>query len=99
MSETTESSVTSSSSRRKKRRRKRARSDNHQREDDRSSSDEKGESLDQDFLKDESLLAARLDVYSAYWTLTFPASDRKKIGGWLFHEALVAPAVHTLVLT
>ncbi|CAM4619869.1 unnamed protein product [Leuciscus chuanchicus] len=63
VSETTESSVTSSSSRRKKRRRKRARSDNHQREDDRSSSDEKGESLDQDFLKDESLLAASKSIY------------------------------------
>ncbi|KAK7154749.1 hypothetical protein R3I93_009640 [Phoxinus phoxinus] len=57
--ETTESS----SSRRKKRRRRRARSDTHQREDDGSSSDEKGESLDQDFLKDESLLAASKSIY------------------------------------
>ncbi|XP_077056000.1 phosphatidate phosphatase LPIN2 [Siphateles boraxobius] len=63
VSETPESSLTSSSSRRKKRRRKRARSDNHLREDDRSSSDEKGESLDQDFLKDESLLAASKSIY------------------------------------
>lgn len=52
------SSVTSSSSRRKKRRRKRARLDTHLREEASSSSDEK-ESLDQDVLKEESLLAAR----------------------------------------
>uniref|UniRef100_A0A9J7YG42 phosphatidate phosphatase n=1 Tax=Cyprinus carpio carpio TaxID=630221 RepID=A0A9J7YG42_CYPCA len=61
LSEVTESpsSITSSSSRRKKRRRKRARSDTHLREEASSSSDEK-ESLDQDFLKEESPLAARL---------------------------------------
>ncbi|KAK9973098.1 hypothetical protein ABG768_023845 [Culter alburnus] len=65
VSEATESScgVTSSSSRRKKRRRKRARSDNHLREDASSSSDEKGESLDQDVLKEESLLAASKSIY------------------------------------
>uniref|UniRef100_A0A8C1UK70 phosphatidate phosphatase n=1 Tax=Cyprinus carpio TaxID=7962 RepID=A0A8C1UK70_CYPCA len=59
VSEVTESpsSITSSSSRRKKRRRKRARSDTHLREEASSSSDEK-ESLDQDFLKEESPLAA-----------------------------------------
>uniref|UniRef100_A0A8C1UIM8 phosphatidate phosphatase n=1 Tax=Cyprinus carpio TaxID=7962 RepID=A0A8C1UIM8_CYPCA len=58
VSEVTESpsSITSSSSRRKKRRRKRARSDTHLREEASSSSDEK-ESLDQDFLKEESPLA------------------------------------------
>uniref|UniRef100_A0A8C1KV45 phosphatidate phosphatase n=1 Tax=Cyprinus carpio TaxID=7962 RepID=A0A8C1KV45_CYPCA len=61
VSEVTESpsSITSSSSRRKKRRRKRARSDTHLREEASSSSDEK-ESLEQDFLKEESPLAARL---------------------------------------
>lgn len=65
VSEVTESSsgVMSSSSRRKKRRRKRARSDTHLREDDSSSSDEKGEYLDQDVLKDESLLAASKSIY------------------------------------
>uniref|UniRef100_A0A673M172 phosphatidate phosphatase n=1 Tax=Sinocyclocheilus rhinocerous TaxID=307959 RepID=A0A673M172_9TELE len=52
------SSTASSSNRRKKRRRKRARSDTHVHEDASSSSDEK-ESLDQDVLKEESLLAAR----------------------------------------
>uniref|UniRef100_A0A9J7XMV0 phosphatidate phosphatase n=1 Tax=Cyprinus carpio carpio TaxID=630221 RepID=A0A9J7XMV0_CYPCA len=52
------SSAASSSNRRKKRRRKRARSDTHVHEDASSSSDEK-ESLDQDVLKEESLLAAR----------------------------------------
>uniref|UniRef100_A0A672N3T4 phosphatidate phosphatase n=1 Tax=Sinocyclocheilus grahami TaxID=75366 RepID=A0A672N3T4_SINGR len=52
----------SSSSRRKKRRRKRARSDTHLREEASSSSDEK-ESLDQDVLKEESLLAASKSVY------------------------------------
>uniref|UniRef100_A0A8C1KVL3 phosphatidate phosphatase n=1 Tax=Cyprinus carpio TaxID=7962 RepID=A0A8C1KVL3_CYPCA len=59
VSEVTESpsSITSSSSRRKKRRRKRARSDTHLREEASSSSDEK-ESLEQDFLKEESPLAA-----------------------------------------
>ncbi len=64
VSEMTESpsSVTSSSSRRKKRRRKRARLDTHLREEASSSSDEK-ESLDQDVLKEESLLAARLEGY------------------------------------
>uniref|UniRef100_A0A8C1UIE0 phosphatidate phosphatase n=1 Tax=Cyprinus carpio TaxID=7962 RepID=A0A8C1UIE0_CYPCA len=56
------SSITSSSSRRKKRRRKRARSDTHLREEASSSSDEK-ESLDQDFLKEESPLAASKSVY------------------------------------
>uniref|UniRef100_A0A9J8BPK6 phosphatidate phosphatase n=1 Tax=Cyprinus carpio carpio TaxID=630221 RepID=A0A9J8BPK6_CYPCA len=55
------SSAASSSNRRKKRRRKRARSDTHVHEDASSSSDEK-ESLDQDVLKEESLLAARLEV-------------------------------------
>uniref|UniRef100_A0A671L7F7 phosphatidate phosphatase n=1 Tax=Sinocyclocheilus anshuiensis TaxID=1608454 RepID=A0A671L7F7_9TELE len=62
VSEMTESpsSITSSSSRRKKRHRKRARSDTHLREEASSSSDEK-ESLDQDVLKEESLLAARLE--------------------------------------
>uniref|UniRef100_A0A673N6H0 phosphatidate phosphatase n=1 Tax=Sinocyclocheilus rhinocerous TaxID=307959 RepID=A0A673N6H0_9TELE len=62
VSEMTESpsSITSSSSRRKKRRRKRARSDTHLREEASSSADEK-ESLDQDVLKEESLLAARLE--------------------------------------
>uniref|UniRef100_A0A8C1ND79 phosphatidate phosphatase n=1 Tax=Cyprinus carpio TaxID=7962 RepID=A0A8C1ND79_CYPCA len=54
------SSAASSSNRRKKRRRKRARSDTHVHEDASSSSDEK-ESLDQDVLKEESLLAARLE--------------------------------------
>uniref|UniRef100_A0A673M8I9 phosphatidate phosphatase n=1 Tax=Sinocyclocheilus rhinocerous TaxID=307959 RepID=A0A673M8I9_9TELE len=54
------SSTASSSNRRKKRRRKRARSDTHVHEDASSSSDEK-ESLDQDVLKEESLLAARLE--------------------------------------
>uniref|UniRef100_A0A8C1UPE4 Zgc:123305 n=1 Tax=Cyprinus carpio TaxID=7962 RepID=A0A8C1UPE4_CYPCA len=64
VSEVTESpsSITSSSSRRKKRRRKRARSDTHLREEASSSSDEK-ESLDQDFLKEESPLAASKSVY------------------------------------
>ncbi|XP_043098441.1 zgc:123305 [Puntigrus tetrazona] len=60
VSEMTESpcSVTSSSSRRKKRRRKRA----HLREEASSSSDER-ESLDQDVLKEESLLAGSKSVY------------------------------------
>ncbi|XP_016313574.1 phosphatidate phosphatase LPIN2-like [Sinocyclocheilus anshuiensis] len=64
VSEMTESpsSITSSSSRRKKRHRKRARSDTHLREEASSSSDEK-ESLDQDVLKEESLLAASKSVY------------------------------------
>uniref|UniRef100_A0A8C1KTC0 phosphatidate phosphatase n=1 Tax=Cyprinus carpio TaxID=7962 RepID=A0A8C1KTC0_CYPCA len=64
VSEVTESpsSITSSSSRRKKRRRKRARSDTHLREEASSSSDEK-ESLEQDFLKEESPLAASKSVY------------------------------------
>ncbi|XP_016424420.1 phosphatidate phosphatase LPIN2-like [Sinocyclocheilus rhinocerous] len=64
VSEMTESpsSITSSSSRRKKRRRKRARSDTHLREEASSSADEK-ESLDQDVLKEESLLAASKSVY------------------------------------
>uniref|UniRef100_A0A673M2N7 phosphatidate phosphatase n=1 Tax=Sinocyclocheilus rhinocerous TaxID=307959 RepID=A0A673M2N7_9TELE len=56
------SSTASSSNRRKKRRRKRARSDTHVHEDASSSSDEK-ESLDQDVLKEESLLAASKSVY------------------------------------
>ncbi|XP_052415441.1 phosphatidate phosphatase LPIN3 [Carassius gibelio] len=56
------SSVTSSSSRRKKRRRRRTRSDTTPREEASSSSDEK-ESLDQDFLKEESPLAASKSVY------------------------------------
>ncbi|XP_016344732.1 phosphatidate phosphatase LPIN3-like [Sinocyclocheilus anshuiensis] len=56
------SSAASSSNRRKKRRRKRARSDTHVHEDASSSSDEK-ESLDQDVLKEESLLAASKSVY------------------------------------
>ncbi|XP_059416985.1 phosphatidate phosphatase LPIN2-like [Carassius carassius] len=64
VSEVTESlsSAASSSNRRKKRRRKRARSDTHVHEEASSSSDEK-ESLDQDVLKEESLLAASKSVY------------------------------------
>ncbi|KAL1273397.1 hypothetical protein QQF64_029259 [Cirrhinus molitorella] len=64
LSEVTESpsSATSSSSRRKKRRRKRARSDMHLHEEASSSSDEK-EGLDQDILKEDSLLAASKSVY------------------------------------
>uniref|UniRef100_A0A8C1H700 phosphatidate phosphatase n=1 Tax=Cyprinus carpio carpio TaxID=630221 RepID=A0A8C1H700_CYPCA len=91
VSEVTESpsSITSSSSRRKKRRRKRARSDTHLREEASSSSDEK-ESLDQDFLKEESPLAARLTqvIVHSLVQKCLRLSDQCKIVGCLFHEAL-----------
>uniref|UniRef100_A0A8C1KVD3 phosphatidate phosphatase n=1 Tax=Cyprinus carpio TaxID=7962 RepID=A0A8C1KVD3_CYPCA len=96
VSEVTESpsSITSSSSRRKKRRRKRARSDTHLREEASSSSDEK-ESLEQDFLKEESPLAARLTQVIVHLLVQkcLRLSDQCKIVGCLFHEALGCTSV------
>lgn len=61
VTESPSSTTSSSSARRKKRRKKRARSDAHLHEDAGSSSEER-ETPEQDVLKEESVLMARLEL-------------------------------------